>query len=120
MWRSNKKHSSSDMTKDCTERENNKSNTIKSSIKDFGRILRLKFEPSYRPVNMPKNINISTNDDIEIDIRPYYDKNDKCIYIPSIYSYTRFYNDTRIFVAKVPLSRDVIMECIRDCDESEK
>ena len=114
MWISNKKHSGSNMIKDYTEGKTNKSNTIKSSIKDFSRILKFKFENASRPTNMPKNINISTNDDIEIDITPYYDKNDKCIYIPLIYSYTPFYNITKVFVNKVAISRDVIMECIRD------
>lgn len=113
MRRTNKKHSSSNMTKDY-KGETNKSNTIKSSIKDFSRILKFKFKNAHRPANMPKNINISTNDDIEIDITPYYDKNDKCIYIPLIHSYTPFYNITKVFVNKVAISRDVIMECIRD------
>lgn len=113
MWGSNKKHSGSDIEK------KKESKTVKFSIKNFARILRFKFKSNILD-NIPENINISTNDDIEINIEPYYDKNDKCIYIPCIYSYTPFYNTTRVFVTKVPLSRKVIMKCIADYDESEE
>lgn len=46
-----------------------------------------------------------------VNIDPYYDKDTKGIVIPLI-------SDMHIYKVNIP--RDVIMECIRDCDETEE
>lgn len=109
MWKSNKKHSSGDINK-------KESKTVEISIKNLDKIEKV-FLGTGRAYNrISDDIKISDEDNLLIDIKPYYDKEDKCVYIPFVCGDTR----EKACVSRFPIPREVIMECIRDCDETKE
>lgn len=119
MGNTDKKYSSSNIE--------NESSIVSLELKDFSIITDLEFlsnrllKGTISLESKYKYDIIDSHKIININHVPYYDKDNKCINIPIIFEeYDTITHKHNIIIARCPLSRDVIMECIRDCDEAEE